>query len=324
MIVVKVPFRVSFVGGGTDIKKFYKYHSGQVISTTINKYIYVSLKKSINNYTYLKYSKFEKVKVIEQIKHPIIRVIFQRYGITNVDLSCSSDIPAGSGLASSSAFTIAVLKAVKKFQNLEYSNKSIAQECCDIEINILKEPIGKQDQYAISFGGLNHIIFNKNETVKIRGITVPNLFLKKFNHCCLFASIGKKRSAKSILSEQTKKINNKKNIQMYKGLSSLVEDFSRALNNQDISSIGKIVNEGWLIKKNLSENISNKSIDDYISFTEKHNSIGSKLLGAGKGGYVLSIFPNKKYRDKFLQNNINKIKNLDINFIDNNGHIINV
>lgn len=324
MIVIKVPFRVSFVGGGTDIKKFYRYHAGQVISTTINKYIYVSLKKSINKFTYLKYSKFEKVNDIEKIKHPIIRVIFKRYGITNVDLSCSSDIPAGSGLASSSAFTIAVLKAVKNFLNLEYTNASIAEECCDIEINILKEPIGKQDQYAISYGGLNHIVFNKNETVKIQSIRVPNPFLKKFNDCCIFASIGKKRSAKSILSEQTKKINNKKNIQLYKHLSSLVGDFNKALNNQDILSIGKVVNEGWLIKKNLSENISNKIIDDYISFTEKYNSIGSKLLGAGKGGYVLSIFPNKRYRDKFLQNNIHKINYLDINFINNNGHIINV
>lgn len=324
MIVIKVPFRVSFVGGGTDIKKFYKHHSGQVISTTIDKYIYVSLKKSVNNFTYLKYSKFEKVNDIEKIKHPIIRVIFRRYGITNVDLSCSSDIPAGSGLASSSAFTIAVLKAVKYFKNLEYTNESIAKECCDIEINILREPIGKQDQYAISFGGLNHIIFNKNETVKIQRIKAPNLFLKKFNDCCLFTSIGKKRSAKSILSDQIKKINNKKNIELYKQLSSLVKDFNKALIYQDIFSIGKVVNEGWLIKKSLSENISNKTIDDYISYTEKYNSIGSKLLGAGKGGYVLSIFPDKRYKDKFLKKNIYKIKNLDINFINNNGHIINV
>jgi len=323
MIIVKIPFRVSFIGGGTDIKKFYKYHSGQVISTTIDKYLYVSLKKSINKFTYLKYSKFEKVTNLEEIKHPIIRAIFKKYYINNVDLSCSSDIPAGTGLASSSAFTIAVLKAVKNYMNISYTKESIASECCEIEINTLKEPIGKQDQYAISYGGMNNIIFNKDDSVKVNKINLSKTFLKKFNDNCLFTSLGKKRSAQSILRNQSKKINTKTNILLYKQLSFMVNDFKHALKNQDLFSVGKLVKEGWLIKKKLSIDISNRLIDDYISFTEKNNAIGSKLLGAGKSGYVLSVFPNKKYKDKFISENYGKFQNLDVNFINDNGSNIN-
>ncbi len=141
MLIVKVPFRVSFIGGGTDLEKFYKRYDGQVISTTINKYIYISLKKSNDEYTYLKYSKFEKIKSIKDIKHPIIKTIFKNYNLNNIDLSCSSDIPSGTGLASSSAFTIALLKAVKIYLGLNYNNYSIAEESCNIEINQLKEPM---------------------------------------------------------------------------------------------------------------------------------------------------------------------------------------
>lgn len=195
MLIVKVPLRVSFIGGGTDLQNFYKKYDGQVISTTINKYIYLSLKKSNDEFSYLKYSKFEKVKSFKDIKHPIIRTVFKNYNLNNVDLSCSSDISSGTGLASSSAFTIALLRAVKIYLGYKYNNNSIAEECCDIEIKQLKEPIGKQDQYSISFGGLNRIFFKKNGKTIVKRINKSDKFKKKLSDRCSFAMIGSKRNA---------------------------------------------------------------------------------------------------------------------------------
>lgn len=318
MLIVKVPLRVSFIGGGTDLQNFYKKYDGQVISTTINKYIYLSLKKSNDEFSYLKYSKFEKVKSFKDIKHPIIRTVFKNYNLNNVDLSCSSDISSGTGLASSSAFTIALLRAVKIYLGYKYNNNSIAEECCDIEIKQLKEPIGKQDQYSISFGGLNRIFFKKNGKTIVKRINKSDKFKKKLSDRCSFAMIGSKRNANIVLREQKDNLTKSKILNLHRKLVSLVPDFNNALLKEDFNELGKIITNGWEIKKNLSSNITNSKINDYIEDSKKNGAIGNKLLGAGKSGCVLSLFNSPLEKRRFIERS-KKINFLNIEFVNSNG-----
>lgn len=299
-VTTKTPLRVSFLGGGTDQKIFYSKFSGKVISTSINKYIYVTIKSQNNffneNYR-INYSKTERVKNINQIQNKIIKACLK---YTNnkrkLYISTVADIPDSTGLGSSSAFTVGLLKALYFIQNKKKTNKQLAEIASKIEIDVLKSPIGKQDQYACALGGYNIISFNKNGSVKVKTIKNKKIINNLINKCSLIWT-GKFKKSSKILSDQKKRIqlnydNLKKMLEFTKKLEKNIES-----NSFKIKNFRYFLNHSWLLKKNLSNKISNRKIDNIINkFNFKKHSF--KLLGAGGGGF---IYVSGKNHEKIIK-----------------------
>lgn len=290
MIISRTPFRTSFVGGGTDIPWFYREHGGAVISMAINKHIYITARPMFEGDTFLlKYLKHEYVNKVEKIQHPIIRAALQKNGVSSIDLGVSSDFPAGSGLGSSSAFTVGLLNVLNTFLAQPMSKELLAQEACNLEIDILKEPIGKQDQYASAYGGFNYFEFRKDDTVTCRNIKLSQDALKWINSALFLIPVGLSRSASKVLREQTFQAHT--NVQIVERLIELKELSEEAFVRvaQDPTYIAKILNLSWALKKLTSSSISNPLIDNLVSEGLRNGASGAKLLGAGRSGFVLFI-----------------------------------
>ena len=289
MIITRTPFRISFAGGGTDIKNYYEKYGGCVLSAAINKYMYLSMHPYFNENGYLlKYLKTENVANIDDIKHPIIKAIFKRYKIRGVDFNSSADIPSGTGLASSSAFTSGLITLCNAYTNAAMSKEETAKLACKIEIDDLKSPIGKQDQYACTFGGLNFIEFNGDETVKVQPLKLSDKKVKEFENNLLMFYTGKTHNSEEILKEQNWNLQNSKNkINNLHKIKELAITLKKELENGNIDSTGEILNENWEYKKELSNGISNSEIDEIYETGIKNGAIGGKLLGAGGGGFLL-------------------------------------
>lgn len=297
MIITRSPLRVSFVGGGTDLPKFYHQYPGRVISTTIDKYVYIALNKNVFNKDFiLKYSITEIVRDPIDIKNTRFQAAINEY-FKNFDkpleISSIADLPTKTGLGSSSSFSCALIKALYALQGENASKEKIAQEACRLEIEILKEPIGKQDQYIAAYGGLNIIQFNPDESVVVDPVLIDFKQLNNFNsHLSLFFT-GMTRSASEVLAKQQTKITEQ--FKTYKKMSDSVYDFKKYLLGSNYKKMAEILHEGWLRKKSLSDNISNSQIDDIYEFAIQHGAWGGKILGAGNGGCLLLISdPNQK------------------------------
>lgn len=284
MIITRTPFRVSFCGGGTDIPSHYRENGGCTVSTSINKYMYITLAKSFHNSTLLKYSIVENVRSYEEIKHPIYRELLKKYSVNNVEINSTSDIPAGTGLGSSSAFTVGLINTLRTFEHCDVSKKILAEEACDTEINRLGEPIGKQDQYASAYGGLNFIRYNKNDTVDVEPIIMSQSDKEHMFNSLMMFYVGGTRNASSIISGygKTKTSASQKN-----KMSELAKKLKDNLISGNIGSIGKILDEGWKIKKSFSQDVSNPLIDDLYDKAIDNGASGGKLLGAGGNGFML-------------------------------------
>lgn len=290
MIISRTPFRTSFVGGGTDIPWFYREHGGAVLSMAINKHIYITARPMFEGDAFLlKYLKHEYVKKVEEIQHPIIRAALQKYGISSIDLGVSSDFPAGSGLGSSSAFTVGLLNALRAFLVKPLGKELLAQEACNLEIDILKEPIGKQDQYASAYGGFNFFEFRKDNTVTSKSIKLSPDALEWINSALFLIPVGPSRSAGEMLREQTSQAHT--NAQIVERLIELKELSEEAFVHvaQDPTYIAKILNLSWALKKLTGTSISNPLVDNLVSDGLRNGASGAKLLGAGRGGFVLFI-----------------------------------
>jgi D-glycero-alpha-D-manno-heptose-7-phosphate kinase len=321
MIISRTPFRISFAGGGSDLQDFYMKHQGAVLSATIDKYIYLSIHEFFDGQQILlKYSKNELVDSVEQIKHPIIREVFSDHKIQGVDFNSSADIPSGTGLASSSAFTAGLINLCNAYTGKFMSKEAIAKYACDIEINRLKEPIGKQDQYACAIGGMNFIEFNKDESVSVEKIVLTKEKNIELNNSLLMFYLGTTRAAGSILVEQKKNMNSDSaRIEMLKKMVDLAYKLREDLKNNTIDNFGKILHEGWLLKKELASSISNSGIDGYYEIAMKNGAEGGKLLGAGGGGFLL--FFVKPENQKKLREALSDLKEVPFNF-DNTGTTI--
>ncbi len=313
MIITRAPLRISFVGGGTDLPKFYHQYPGRVISTTIDKYIYIVLNQNVFNKDFiLKYSLTEIVQSPNKIKNTRFRAAIQEY-YKNFDkpleISSVADLPSKTGLGSSSSFSCALIKAIYTLQGENASKEKIAKEASRLEIDILKEPIGKQDQYAAAYGGFNIIQFNSDESVNIEPVLIDFKELNNFNnHLSLFYT-GMTRSASEVLYKQQQKMSEQ--LETYKKMSDSVYDFKKYLLQADYKKIAEMLHEGWLRKKSLSDNISNSQIDKIYEFAMQHGAWGGKVLGAGNGGCLLFISePNKK--NEFKKNLENFTKSLGL------------
>lgn len=294
MIIARAPTRISFVGGGTDLASFYSHYPGRVISTAIDKYSYVTINHPpLVKKVAARYATSELVDHPSELKNDRIRAALLSFGIENkIDIGNFSDVPVKAGLGSSSSFVAALIKGLSTHIGKRIDKQEVAAAASRLEIELLKEPIGKQDQYAAAFGGFNIFQFNPDETVEVFPVRMD--FKKRLdfeNHIFLFFT-GITRPASSVLTEQ--KSRTAENIETLKKMSDSVFDFRDKLLSGDFEGLGGMLNEGWLMKKTLASNVSNKLIDDFYNAGMIHGAWGGKILGAGGGGCVLFIVPPEK------------------------------
>lgn len=317
MIISRTPFRISFAGGGSDLPSFYRQETGVVLSTSINKYVYIAIHPFFDTRNIqLKYSKTELVSSIEDIQHPIFKEVLGMYGLRGVDLNSIADIPAGTGLGSSSAFTVGLLNAVNAYNDKAVSSEQLGKLACEVEIDRLGSPIGKQDQYAAACGGLNLISFYPDESVNVEKIVMNAVKKKELEGNLIMIYTGDTRSANSILLQQNKAISAKDKFENQQKMVQLAYSLKKTLEDNNIDDFGRFLHEGWLLKKSLTKAISNSLVDEIYDRGLKAGALGGKLLGAGGGGFILFYCPREK-QDNFRKQ-MSQFTEMDFQF-DNHG-----
>ncbi len=300
MILARTPFRISFFGGGTDYPDWYLKHGGQVLSTAINKYCYITVRKLPPFFEHkhrLVYSKIEAVKDIEQIKHPVIKAILNDQVKLNFGLEIhhDGDLPARAGLGTSSAFAVGLINALNALLGKSSSKKFLAEYAINIEQKLLKENVGSQDQVAAAYGGFNKIIFLKDGNFSVNPVIISNNRKKELLSNLLLFFTGITRNASDIAAEQIKntRVNESALLQMH-DMVDLALDVLES-ENKPISDFGELMYENWMLKNSLSKKITTSFINETISLAKKLGATGSKLLGAGGGGFILIFAPPEKH-----------------------------
>ena len=298
MIITRAPFRIPLGGGGTDLPSYYKKFGGKLISVAIDKYIVTTVNRPVtDSLIRLKYSKSETVKVISQIKHPLIRETLNLTGIKNgIEISFIADIPAGTGMGSSGTFLVSMLKGVHAFRKNEVKIKDIAEQACEIEINRLKSPVGKQDQYLAAFGGITQLVINKKGFVTVEQPIIPSSIIEDLDSSLLLFFTGIRRSSSEVLTLQNNstKSGDKKVIESLHVIKQIGEEIAKSLKKGDINSFGKLMNTHWEYKQQLSGKISNGKINRWYQKGIDAGALGGKLIGAGGGGFLLFCCPGNK------------------------------
>ncbi len=301
MIISRTPLRISFTGGGTDLAVFYRGETGEVISTAINKYMYVTVNKRFDDTIRLSYTKTEIVDKVDQLQHELVREAMKLTGVTKgVEITTIADIPAkGTGLGSSSSLTVGLLNALYAYKGERVPTKRLAEEACKIEIDILGEPIGKQDQYIAAYGGIKHLYFKPNDDVVVEPLLVGSRKIKKLQENLLLFYTHVTRNANSILKEQ--KARTKHNFEELRSLKRLVNPLRNCLEGDtNLDMFGAILHKGWEIKKRLASKITNNTIDRCYHQAIAAGAIGGKILGAGGGGFLL-LYCRKQHQHKVKQ-----------------------
>jgi D-glycero-alpha-D-manno-heptose-7-phosphate kinase len=291
MVVSQTPLRLSFVGGGTDFASFYGTHKGQVISATIDKYIYVIVKKRFDDLIVLHYTDNEIVENVADIKHDIIKAALQHVGIQKgIEIITLADITAnGSGLGSSSVLTVGLLNALYHFKGMQVSSEQIANEACIIEIDMLKKPIGKQDQYIAAYGGIKKIEFNADHSVTVTDLSLSDTDKNKLQASIILHNTSVMRKAESVLEEQSSNIAHK--IQELKTIAGLVDQLETAFANKQFEVLGDLLAINWENKKKLASAVSNEHINQMVEVALTNGATGCKIAGAGGGGFLMSYVP---------------------------------
>jgi D-glycero-alpha-D-manno-heptose-7-phosphate kinase len=302
MIISKTPFRISFFGGGTDFPAWYRENTGAVLSTTIDKYCYISCRRLPPFFEYrhrIVYSRHEQVNKIDEIVHPSVRETFRFMDIKDgLEIHHDGDLPARTGLGSSSAFTVGLLHALYALKGKMVSKKKLALDAIHVEQAMIKENVGSQDQVAAAFGGLNKISFSGDHNIEVIPVTIGRERIQKFeDHLMLFFS-GFARTASEIEAEKIKHLSLKENELME--MQKMVDDAFNILNMGDLVDFGKLLNENWKLKKTLSDKVSNNFIDHIYEIATKNGAIGGKILGAGGGGFIL-FFIRPEDREQLIK-----------------------
>lgn len=302
MIISRTPLRISFVGGGSDIPAYYMKSPGAVVSCAINKYIYITVNKKFDSRIRASYSRTENVDHASQIQHPLIRECLKKVKIERgIEVTSMSDIPSeGTGLGSSSSYTVGLLNALYAYIGKYASAEKLAQEACEIEIEILKDPIGKQDQYIAAYGGFQFMQFLSDGTVDVSPIICSAETKRVLMENCLLLYTGLTRLSSPILAKQSENMKNDvdKRVIMIQ-MVSLAHEMQRLLNNNSIREFGQLLHENWLLKRKMAEGVSSNQIDRWYDIARKNGSEGGKILGAGGGGFLL-VYAKKKYHDRIL------------------------
>jgi D-glycero-alpha-D-manno-heptose-7-phosphate kinase len=294
MIVTKTPLRMSFVGGGSDLPVFYRRFGGAVVSTAIDKFVYLTINQKFDNKIRLCYSRVEEPASVAKIKHPLVREALQMVGITGgIEIMSNADIPAkGTGLGSSSSYTIGLLHALHAYKGQFASADRLARECCEIEIERCGEPIGKQDQYAAAFGGFNFIQFHPDDSVSVDPIVCKRETLKKLQANTLVFYTGITRSASGILKHQQQAVASEKAKQKtLQRMVRLAHEMRDELQRNNVDTFGEMLHENWELKRSLTAQVSTSQIDEWYARAHKAGATGGKLLGAGSGGFMMFFAP---------------------------------
>ncbi|MDR1375310.1 MAG: hypothetical protein LBJ45_00655 [Holosporaceae bacterium] len=293
MIIARSPLRITFGGGGTDIPSYYRYHEGFCISGAIDKYIYVTVMRPFTPGIYLKYSQLEHVERVDQVQHKIIReaLSMQNLRTPQVEITSLADIPAGTGLGSSGSFTTALLKALHAHRRRLISQQELAELACHIEIDRLGEPIGKQDQYIASYGGLTCFTFHKDDTVSTESLKVSTQTIFELEDRLLLFFTGFSRKAGDVLKDQHFRTE-QKDLDMIDNLhyvKKLGYKCKESLENGDLTQFGQLMHEHWEHKKKRFDNMSNPQINEWYDLAMANGAIGGKLVGAGGGGFLMFL-----------------------------------
>lgn len=297
MIISKTPFRASFAGGGTDLAAFYEQEDGFVLSTAIESFMYIAVHRFFENRIVLKYSQTENVATVDEIRHGLIRECMKITGVTGpIEITSFADIPSkGSGLGSSSSFAVGLISALHAYQGLPINAETSAKLACQVEIESLGEPIGKQDQYAAAYGGLNGITFHRDGRVSVVPIRLGSEALRHMEEHLVMFYTGVVRSASEILQEQSKNTcEDKSKFAQLQDMKALAYQLRDALLVEDVDQLGPIMHEGWKLKKGLASKISMPEIDEAYEAAMAAGATGGKLLGAGGGGFFLFYCPPAK------------------------------
>lgn len=287
--------RVSFAGGGSDLPSYYEHDGGAVLSTSIDKYVYLAVHKYFYpNKTLLKYSKTEEVDCYDDIKHPIFRECLSMLDLHGLDISSMADVPAGTGLGSSSSFTVSLLNVLHAYKHEAVGPEYLASKACEIEIERLSDPIGKQDQYAAAYGGLNFIKFNYDGSVDVEKVVMDPMAKAQLDRNLLMIYTGGTRSANAILAQQNKAMSDAHKRDTIRQMVALAYDLKSVLEQNDIDDFGRILHEGWMLKQTLSGGISNSGIAELYAKGLDAGALGGKLLGAGGSGFLLFYCPEER------------------------------
>jgi len=299
MIVSRTPLRMSFVGGGSDLPSYYRQKGGAVLSTSVDKYMYVTVNKKFDNKIRLSYSITENENNIQQIKHPIVRNTLELLDIQGgVEITSISDIPSqGSGLGSSSSYTVALLHALYAYKGESISKEELGRLSSHIEIDLCGDRIGKQDQYAAAFGGLNLIEFNEDDSVVVTPVICKPETIKKMEESIIVFYTGRTRSASTLLSEQSDNMKKADKRELMSNMVSLAYDMRSLLENDDIEPLGELLDQNWQLKRQMTVGISDLQIDGWYSKGILAGATGGKLLGAGNGGFMMFFAPKEKHTD---------------------------
>ncbi len=299
MIITRSPLRVSLGGGGTDLPSYYREHSGFVIAAAIDKYVYITLHRTFAQELILKYSKLEHVKSVEEVQHPILREALRLTGveIPHLEITSMADIPSGTGLGSSGSFTTALLKALHAYKKNLVHPQELAEQACQIELDILKEPIGKQDQYIAAYGGLTCFRFLPNNQVEAWPLRIDRDTLYNLEDNLLLFFTGYTRSASEILQEQDRrsKENDREMTSNLHFVKELGRESKEALESGDLARFAELMNVHWEYKKQRSPGMSNGEINRWYESARENGALGGKLIGAGGGGFLM-FYANDKVR----------------------------
>jgi D-glycero-alpha-D-manno-heptose-7-phosphate kinase len=291
MIIARSPLRITLGGGGTDLASYFSQHGGFVIAAAIDKFVYVTVTRPFRAGIYLKYSELEHVDSVAEVKHPIIReaLALQNLATPQIEITTLADIPAGTGLGSSGSFTTALLKALYAHRREMAHSQQLAEVACDIEINRLKETVGKQDQYIAAYGGFTCLTFHRDQRVTVEPLRISNATLFDLEDNLLLFFTGYNRSAGSILQDQHRRSEAGDGV-MQRNLDhvkALAYQSKAALESGDLPRFGELMHEHWEHKKRRSGGISNPRIDKWYSLAMENGAIGGKLVGAGGGGFLM-------------------------------------
>jgi len=296
MIIVQTPLRISFFGGGTDFEDFYRNHGGSVLSTAINKYVFVIVKERFDDMIYVNYSKKEIVDSFDKLEHGLVREAMRMTGVTKgVEITTLSDVPAsGTGLGSSSSVTVGLLQALYTYQNELKTADILAQEACRIEIDTLRKPIGRQDQYIAAYGNMRFIAFN-NGGIKLEKIPLSSEDRRRLNENLLLFYTGLATNSDAVLSEQKANMND--HLETLSEMKGLAFEAKNAILAGAFDELGKLLDRSWKLKKQLASKISNSEIDEMYETARKAGAIGGKIAGSGGGGFLL-LYCLKEQQDE--------------------------
>lgn len=313
MIITRSPLRITLGGGGTDLPSYYNKFGGFLISAAINKYVYTSVIEPYADGIYLKYSKTEKINLINKIKHPIIREVLKKFkkNSKRIEITTLAEIPAGTGLGSSGSFTTSLMKAMYSFNGKKISKHQLAEDACVIEINKLKEPVGKQDQYIASYGGLKIFKIDKKGNVNVSTLNIKRHTKAKLQKNLLLFFTGYTRSSSSILKKQNDetKIKNLQTLENLKEIKEIGFLSKKLIENNDLYQFGKLLDYHWNIKKKRANNMSNSKINDIYEDALNNGALGGKLVGAGGGGFLMFYAKNpNELRQRLSKYRVNELK----------------